>query len=92
MKKIQTGKVSVCSPDKSFFASDGKVFKSLADLAAGVQRMHPDTFKHHANKEKNDFSNWVRDVFGEQQLADLALNARSQKHLAQMVYARLRGN
>ena len=92
MKKIQTGKVSVCSHDKSFFASDGKVFKSLADLAIGVQRMHPDTFRSHANTQKNDFANWVRDVFGEQQLADLALNARNQKHLAQMIYARLRGN
>lgn len=92
MKKIQTGKVSVCSKDKSFFSSDGKVFTSLAELAIGLQRMHQDTFRYHANAQKNDFANWARDVFGEQQLADLALNARSQKHLAQMIYARLRGN
>jgi len=32
--------------------------------------MSDDVFYHHANQERNDFSNWARDVLQEQDLAE----------------------
>lgn len=89
-KKIVSAKVSVCSPEKSFFVSDGSVYANLADLAKGLKKMHPDTYKYHANEEKNDFHNWIKDVFGNQKLAKQALGAKDQKQLARIVAAKLR--
>jgi hypothetical protein len=89
-KIIKSAKVSVCSQDKSFFVSDGSVYASLAELAKGLRKMHPDTFKYHANAEKNDFANWVKDVFGDQKLAKQALGAKDQKQLAKIVAAKLK--
>ena len=88
---IKTSKANACSPEKSFYVSDGSVYASLKDLATGLRRMHLDTYGYHANAEKNDFHNWVRDVFGDQKLAKQALTARSQAHLARIIEARLRG-
>jgi hypothetical protein len=91
LQKISTGKVSVCSHEKSFFAKDGTVFKSLAELAMGLNRMHEDTYRFHANDKKNDFVSWVRDVFGENRLASRALQAEDKHELAKVVYGKLRG-
>jgi len=89
-KIVKNAKVSVCSPDKSFFVSDGSVYASLAELAKGLKRMHPDTYAYHANEQKNDFANWARDVFGDQKLAKQALGAKDQKQLAKIVAAKLK--
>lgn len=59
-------------PDQfCFYASDGKVVKNLKDLVKAIDQMTDDVFNYHANKEKNDFSNWIRDVM---QYHDLAHN------------------
>jgi hypothetical protein len=70
--------------------SDGSVYSSLAEMAKGLRKMHPDTFKYHANQEKNDFHNWIKDVFGDQKLAKQALVAKDQKQLAKIVAAKLK--
>jgi hypothetical protein len=89
-KVIRSAKVSVCSQDKSFFVCDGSVYASLAELAKGLKRMHPDAYKYHANAEKNDFHNWIKDVFGDQKLAKQALSAKDNKQLAKIVAAKLK--
>lgn len=53
-----------------FFVADGSVIKNVAELVWALDKMHEDTYKFHANNEKNDFSNWVRDIFNEQELAE----------------------
>lgn len=87
---VKTNKASACSPEKSFYVSDGAVYASLADLAKGLQKMHPDTYRYHANEQKNDFHNWIKDVFGDQKLAKLTLDARDQKQLARIIDTRLK--
>jgi hypothetical protein len=89
-KTVRSAKVSVCSQDKSFFVCDGSVYASLAELAKGLRKMNPDTYKYHANQEKNDFHNWIKDVFGNAKLAKQALTARDQKQLAKIVAAKLK--
>lgn len=52
-----------------FVLVDGKKLRSLYDLAGALGKMTEDTFKHHVGAAKNDFSNWVNDVF---KMPDLA--------------------
>jgi len=42
---------------------DGSEIKSLRDLADSLANMSDDAFYYHVDENKNDFGNWVRDVF-----------------------------
>lgn len=55
--------------DKRFFCKDGCICNSLRELAGCVGTMSPDTFNHHVTESNNDFSNWIRDVLGDDKLA-----------------------
>ncbi|MBW2984416.1 hypothetical protein KY361_04830 [Candidatus Woesearchaeota archaeon] len=77
-KALKPGKVEVTikreafgeAPEEYHFVlADGKRLKSLYDLASALGKMTEDTFKHHVNEARNDFSNWVNDVF---KMPDLA--------------------
>jgi hypothetical protein len=68
-------------PEKQFWCHDGRVLKTLAELEMALDEMSDETFLHHASGDKNDFSNWVRDVIGDDKLAaDLA--ASTDRYLA----------
>ncbi len=56
-------------PDKPFWCSDGRILKSLPELEAALKEMSEETFRYHCNKVKSDFSNWVRDVIGDEKLS-----------------------
>ncbi len=76
-------------PEKCFWVCDGSVLKNLCELAAALETMNEPTFKYHVNKEKNDFANWVRDVFGDQKLAKGLMKAKTAKATAKQVRARI---
>lgn len=52
-----------------FYLCDGKVLRNLNDLINSLDKMVDDVFNFHANKDKNDFSNWIRDVISEPELS-----------------------
>jgi hypothetical protein len=56
--------------DKRFFCRDGCISKNLAELSVCLTHMSQDNFDHHVDATKNDFSNWIRDVLGDKQLAE----------------------
>jgi len=58
------------SGDKCFFCHDGCVVKNLHQLAECLANMTEDSYRHHVTPLKNDFSTWVRDVFGDDKLAN----------------------
>lgn len=55
--------------DKVFYCCNGEIYRNLRELESALERMRDDHFVYHVNPEKNDFSNWVRDVIGDQKLA-----------------------
>jgi len=57
--------------DKRFFVRDGTVIKNIKELETALKKMSYDTFGYHANENKNDFSNWIKDVIGDEELAEL---------------------
>lgn len=64
-----------------FVVVDGSALKSLKELAEALDSMSDDVFYYHVTKEKNDFANWVRDVFNEAELAEKLFNAKTkEKH------------
>ena len=53
-----------------FVVADGRKLKSLVDLAKALETMSEEVFKHHVNDLRNDFSNWVNDVFQDAGLSE----------------------
>ena len=63
--------------------------RNLDELYAALSEMGKDTFSHHVSKDKNDFSAWIRDVLGDQKLAEDLMKASSKKGMATKVGQRV---
>ena len=75
--------------DKRFWCYDGRVFKSLQELEAAFNEMTEETFRYHSNETKNDFSNWVRDVIGDEKMALDLQKSTSAAKAAKIVATRV---
>ena len=75
--------------DKVFWCCDGRVFRSLNDLATALEKMPEEIYQRHVDGEKNDFSNWVHDVVGDVTLTHQMRKARSRVTAARRVTERL---
>jgi len=75
--------------DKRFFCQDGCVSNSLTELVSCLNHMTEETFSHHATSWKNDFSNWVRDVFGDEKLANDLNKVSNPAEAAKIVRERI---
>jgi len=53
----------------AFHLCNGKVVSSVKELYDEIHHMTEDVFGHHVTADRNDFSNWVKDVFGEKKLS-----------------------
>ena len=53
----------------AFHLNNGKVLSSVKELYDEIHHMSEDVFFHHVSSLRNDFSNWVKDVFGEKSLS-----------------------
>jgi len=72
-----------------FYCQDGKTMKNLDELATSFRDMSDETFLHHANDERNDFSNWVKDVIGDTTLSMQLSKVNSKFEAAKEVEFRL---
>ncbi|MEM2915997.1 MAG: hypothetical protein QXT19_01405 [Candidatus Woesearchaeota archaeon] len=66
-RKKEFGKAPV---EKHFVLQDGRKIESLFQLIDELETMAEETFKSHVNEWKNDFANWIRDVFEAPSLAE----------------------
>ena len=64
------------SDDKVFFLIDGTTISSLKELVDTFDRMSDDIYYYHVTNDRNDFSNWVRDVLKMEKLADELIGAQ----------------
>lgn len=76
-------------PEKCFWVNNGPILKSMEELGNCLPEMGADTFKHHVNSEKNDFSSWVKDVIGDGKLANDLLSSRSRESAVKKLRGRL---
>ena len=88
--KEQADKVLAAVPEEYvFWCHDGRIFRSIKDLAEGLGTMSDDTFAYHVNSEKNDFSKWVGEVIKDEKLASDLATAKNRKQAAGYIAARL---
>ena len=78
-----------CAPEQCFWVNNGPILKNMEELANSVGEMNDETFSHHVNNEKNDFSAWINDVFGDKALANELLSSRNKESAAKKLQKRL---
>ncbi len=77
------------SDEQAFWVRDGQVLKNLSDLPEALKNMDKDTFRHHVNKEKNDFANWIYHAVGDRDLAEEVRGHRSRTSIIRAIKSRL---
>jgi hypothetical protein len=75
--------MEICQ-NQYFILCNGSEIKSLCDLGLLLDSLDDAEFSYHVNETKNDFANWARDVFGEEDLAE-GLSACNDKKSTQIV-------
>ena len=79
--EILVKKIGQAPPGKHFVLKDGRILKDLVELSHALEHMSDDVFNHHVNVFKNDFRNWVTDVFNEKELASEVEKAKTRNEL-----------
>jgi hypothetical protein len=74
------------TPDKYFVLCDGRKIKSGKELADTLQLISDDMFKYHVTDAKNDFANWINDVFGEPDVAKKIRTIRNRLEMSVELY------
>jgi hypothetical protein len=74
------------TPDKYFVLCDGRKLKNAKELADTLQLINDDMFRYHVTDTKNDFANWINDVFGEPELAKKVKSVRSRFDMSIELY------
>jgi hypothetical protein len=73
-------------PGKYFYCENGKVFKSIKELELALLNCSSEEcmylFNKHVLGYKNDFSAWIRDVFGMQELAKVIFPIKKPQELS----------
>ena len=81
--------LSDCAPEQCFWVNNGPILKNVDEFSNSLPELSDDTFSHHVNQDKNDFSNWIKYAVGDQKLADEILSSRNKESMAKKVKARL---
>ncbi|MBS3095962.1 hypothetical protein J4480_00815 [Candidatus Woesearchaeota archaeon] len=77
------------APEQCFWVNNGPILKNMEELANTLPDMAEDTFRHHVNNEKNDFSSWVRDIIGDAKLANDLLSSKNRDSALKKVRGRV---
>ena len=52
----------------AFWCCDGRVLRDMTELGKAFDTMTDEAFAYHSKGEKKDFSNWVRNIIGDEEL------------------------
>ena len=75
--------------EKRFWCHDGKTIKNLRELRKALVDMSDEAFHYHLGEGRNDFSKWIRDVVGDDKLAEDLSKAGSRMQASQAVAQRI---
>jgi len=73
------------APEKYFCMYNGIIIKNLRELIDALEIMDEETFAHHVNSEKNDFSSWVENVIKDKHLSEKLRNAKTREEMINIV-------
>ena len=77
------------APEQCFWVNNGPILKNLEELANALPDMNDETLNHHVNSEKNDFSSWIKDIIGDNKLANDLLSSKSKESAVKKIRNRL---
>ncbi len=56
--------------DKYFYVKDGPTLRNLRDLRDALANITDEQFRQHVNEGRNDFADWVWNIFKDYELQD----------------------
>ncbi|MGM5483570.1 MAG: hypothetical protein ACQER9_01485 [Nanobdellota archaeon] len=68
-----------------FICYNGEMIDSVKNLALSLENMEYETFQHHVNKEKNDFSTWISGAVKDKKLASLIRDIKEQPQMKNQI-------
>ena len=71
-----------------FRCCDGQILRNMKELGDPLNAMTYETYVFHANKERNDFGNWARDIIKDEMLANDLQKATNRARAAKLVASR----
>jgi hypothetical protein len=74
--------------DRVFWCNNGAILNDVRELKDALANMSDETFYYHSNEIKKDFSNWMRDVVGDNKLAGDLEKASNREQAVKMVEER----
>ena len=72
-----------------FRCCDGQILRNMKELGDALNNMTYETYVFHANKERNDFGNWARDIIKDEMLAKDLQKAPNRAQAAKLVASRI---
>ena len=88
-KEVYRSRLSDVPGEKIFRCNDGKDLRNLEELSVALSDLTEQVFSHHVTEQRNDFSNWVRDVIGDSTLAKNLTKATDRAQASQIVGDRI---
>jgi len=71
-----------------FWCNNGSILNDVMELKDALANMTDQTFSYHSNEIKQDFSNWIRNVIGDNTLAKDLETAANREQALKMVEER----
>lgn len=72
-----------------FKCCNGNILHNMKELKDELKTMSDEVYAFHANMEKNDFTNWVRDIIKDEGLAKNLQKSPSRAQAAKLVASRI---
>jgi len=88
-KDIAEKRLTDVPDDVVFRCYDGRILRSLRELGNALADMENEVFVHHVTEGKNDFSNWVREIIGDEKLAKDLTKAVNTQQATKTVSSRI---
>jgi L-lactate utilization protein LutB len=74
-----------CPPENVFYVCNGSVLKNIDEMLKELEKMDENAFRHHVNESKNDFSNWIKDIFKEAELAEKIQSVMDKNQIVEII-------
>jgi hypothetical protein len=90
--KVEKKKVGIFSnaPEEHYFVlCNGQQVKNVKELADALEVLDDDVFNHHVTFDRNDFANWINDIFSDAELAAALAGVKDKKDTRIVMYKHL---
>jgi hypothetical protein len=77
------------SPESYFFVRNGQIIKGMDELVPLLANLNDEMFRFHVNNFKNDFYNWIVNVFKDGILGDSIKNIKDRKEMINVLNSML---